>query len=101
MIFVQLFKSEGRLLNIYKTEKMFKKNTTTLFLLIFIAFGVNSQITVTNTLTPSELVQNILLGTGVTATNIKYNGSAAAAILTASTYTLLHTVWAMLASVEC
>jgi len=78
---VQLFKSEGRLLNIYKTEKMFKKNTTTLFLLIFISFGVNAQITVTNTLTPSELVQNILLGTGVTATNIKYNGSASSALL--------------------
>ncbi len=77
---MQLFKSEGRLLNVYKTEKMFKKNTTTLFLLIFIAFGVNSQITVTNTLTPAQLVQNILLGTGVTATNIKYNGSASAAL---------------------
>lgn len=34
-----------------------------------------SQITVQNTLSPSNLVQNVLLGTGVTATNITYNGS--------------------------
>lgn len=54
---------------------MLKKTTSLLFLLFFIAFEANSQIAVTNTLTPAQLVQNILLGTGVTATNIKYNGS--------------------------
>lgn len=35
-----------------------------------------SQITVTNTQTPASLVQNVLLGFGVTATNITVNGSA-------------------------
>lgn len=46
----------------------------TLFLLVTLstAFG---QITVTNTQSPSNYVQNILLGTGVTANNITYNGS--------------------------
>ncbi len=34
-----------------------------------------SQITVTNTMTPAQLVNNILIGSGVTATNIKVNGS--------------------------
>lgn len=37
------------------------------------AFG---QITVTNTQAPDALVQGVLLGNGVTATNITYNGSA-------------------------
>jgi gliding motility-associated-like protein len=46
----------------------------TLFLLsLHFSFG---QIAVTNTLTPAELVQNILLGSGITATNIMYNGVA-------------------------
>lgn len=35
-----------------------------------------SQISVTNTQTPADLVQNVLLGFGVTATNIVVNGSA-------------------------
>ena len=34
-----------------------------------------AQITVTNTQTPSSLVQNVLLGFGVTATNVTVNGS--------------------------
>lgn len=38
-----------------------------------LAFG---QIVVTNTDAPNALVQNVLLGNGVTATNITYNGSA-------------------------
>ena len=37
---------------------------------------VFGQITVTNTLAPNALVQGVLLGNGVTATNITYNGSA-------------------------
>ena len=72
---MQLFNSEGRFFYINKIKKMFKNITPALFLLIFTAFGVNSQITVTNTLTPAQLVQNILLGSGITASNIKYNGS--------------------------
>ncbi len=35
----------------------------------------HAQITVDNTQTPEQLVQNILLGFGVTASNIMYNGS--------------------------
>lgn len=38
-----------------------------------------AQITVNNTQTPEELVQNVLLGFGVTATNITYNGSPVSA----------------------
>lgn len=37
--------------------------------------GLNAQITVTNTQTPNSLVQNVLLGFGVTASNITVNGS--------------------------
>lgn len=37
------------------------------------------QITVTNTQPPNALVQNVLLGNGVTASNITYNGSPVAA----------------------
>jgi gliding motility-associated-like protein len=33
------------------------------------------QIAITNTQTPAQLVQNVLLGAGVTVTNITYNGS--------------------------
>lgn len=48
-------------------------------ILAFLSFSIYSfgQITVSNTQTPSQLVQNVLLGFGVTATNIKVNGSAA------------------------
>jgi hypothetical protein len=35
-----------------------------------------AQISVTNTQAPNNLVQNVLLGNGVTASNITYNGSA-------------------------
>ena len=72
---MQLFNSEDRFFYINKIKKMFKNITPALVLLIFTAFGVNSQITVTNTLTPAQLVQNILLGSGITSSNIKYNGS--------------------------
>lgn len=53
---------------------MLKKITTTILLLTIISFSAKAQITVTNTLTPAELVNTILLGNGVSATNIKYNG---------------------------
>jgi gliding motility-associated-like protein len=47
-----------------------------LSLIAFIWFTASfCQITVTNTQTPQQLVQNILLGAGVNASNIKYNGS--------------------------
>ena len=37
-------------------------------------------ITTDNTMTPSDLVTNVLLGTGVTASNIMFNGTAANAV---------------------
>jgi gliding motility-associated-like protein len=47
-----------------------------LSILSLITFG---QITVTNTQTPDQLVQNVLMGVGVTASNVTYNTSAASA----------------------
>ncbi len=44
-------------------------------LVLFTGTQVFSQITVANTQTPAELVQNVLLGFGVTATNITVNGT--------------------------
>lgn len=44
------------------------------FLSSFYSF---SQIQVTNTMTPTQLVNNILVGSGITATNITVNGSSA------------------------
>ncbi|MES2798669.1 MAG: choice-of-anchor L domain-containing protein [Bacteroidota bacterium] len=46
------------------------------FLLVIAA---NSQITVQNTLTAQQLIDNVLVGAGVSATNITVNGSAATA----------------------
>ncbi len=42
---------------------------------ILLGTSAFSQINVTNTQTPAELVQNVLLGFGVTATNITVNGT--------------------------
>lgn len=46
---------------------------------LFIAFvalpsGLRAQLVIDNTQTPQQLVQNVLLGTGVTATNITFTG---------------------------
>jgi gliding motility-associated-like protein len=45
--------------------------------IVSLLFGTSTfaQITVTNTQTPAELVQNVLLGFGVTASNITVNGT--------------------------
>lgn len=43
------------------------------------SFLTRAQISVTNTQTPGNLVQNVLLGSGVTASNITYNTSASSA----------------------
>ncbi|SHI32225.1 choice-of-anchor L domain-containing protein, partial [Flavobacterium terrae] len=45
-----------------------------LFLLFFVFFA-QAQLTVNNTQTPAQLVQNALVGNGVTPFNIKFNGS--------------------------
>jgi len=46
-----------------------------LLIAVFIGFSVRAQVT-TTALTPTQLVQNVLLGAGVTATNITYTGYA-------------------------
>ncbi len=48
-------------------------------LTLVISFSVSAQITVSSAMTPAQFVQNVLLGPGITAMNITYNGSAAAA----------------------
>lgn len=53
------------------------KKITTLFVLSMISIGAYGQIGVANTMTPNQLVQNVLLGFGVIATNITVNGSVA------------------------
>jgi len=47
----------------------------TLLFSLFLATILKSQLTTTQTLTPQQLVQNVLLGGGVTASNITYSGS--------------------------
>lgn len=42
---------------------------------VLISVSMVAQITVTNTQTPDQLVQNVLMGFGVTATNVTVNGS--------------------------
>lgn len=46
--------------------------------LIFIAPCAKAQLTTSTALTPAQLVQTVLLGTGVTASNITYNGDPSA-----------------------
>lgn len=53
------------------------KYLSTLAIISLISTGTYSQIGVTNTMTPNQLVQNVLLGFGVTASNIMVNGSIA------------------------
>ncbi|HEU0137227.1 MAG TPA: choice-of-anchor L domain-containing protein, partial [Flavobacterium sp.] len=53
----------------------------TLLVLLICGFSINGQITINNTQTPAQLVQNVLIGAGVTPTNIKFNTSAASANL--------------------
>lgn len=46
-----------------------------LFALLFAQLAVKAQLVTSNTLTPTQLVQQVLLGSGVTASNITFNGS--------------------------
>lgn len=48
---------------------------TTIGLALFYSFAVNAQATITyqNTMNPNDLVQNVLLGFGVTASNVTFN----------------------------
>ena len=50
-----------------------KKNLLALFALLF-PYSIYAQLTTSTSMTPTQLVQNVLLGSGVTASNITYNG---------------------------
>lgn len=55
---------------------MLKKQLFFIISTLFFGYNTQSQITITSTQTPADLIQNVLLGSGVVATNITYNGSA-------------------------
>lgn len=44
------------------------------FVLFFVGFGLKAQLVTTNTMTPAQLVNQVLLGSGITASNITYTG---------------------------
>ncbi len=48
----------------------------TMILVTFISFSTYSQLNVSTTLNAQQLVQNVLVGTGVTVTNITYSGAS-------------------------
>jgi gliding motility-associated-like protein len=54
----------------------FMKKFVFFLLAVFISTGIYAQLTVSNTMTPQQLVQNVLVGTGVTVNNITYTGVA-------------------------
>jgi len=51
------------------------KKLYTILILLIVTITVNAQLTTTNTMTPTQLVNNILLGSGVTASNIVFTGN--------------------------
>lgn len=54
---------------------------TTLILLLFLSSFVHAQLIVDNSQTPIQLVEDVLIGEGVTPINIKFNGSTANAAM--------------------
>lgn len=48
-----------------------------LLILMGVTLNLSAQITTQNTLTPAQLIQDVLAGPGVVITNVKYNNSAA------------------------
>lgn len=58
---------------------MLKKNLSTWCILAFVSFSVqlSGQISMDMTLTPEQLVQDVLLGNGVSVSNITFNGQPA------------------------
>ena len=58
---------------------MLKSLKSLLSLSAFVAFTGFSQITVTNDMTPEEYVQDVLVGSGVTVSNVTFNGTVPAA----------------------
>ncbi|HEX2617702.1 MAG TPA: choice-of-anchor L domain-containing protein, partial [Flavobacteriales bacterium] len=51
--------------------------TSTLFSALVLPVLASAQIVIDNTISPVDLVQNILLGQGVTVSNIRFNGAVA------------------------
>ncbi len=51
-----------------------KKSTTTLICALLATAGLQAQIVIDQTLTPEQLVQDVLLGSGVQVSNITFNG---------------------------
>lgn len=71
-----------------KNLKRFLHFFTALFFITFFCDSLQAQLNVTS-ITPTAAVQNVLIGTGVTATNIQYHGaSVAMGRFTASSLTL-------------
>ena len=54
------------------------KNIFKTGLILCTALSAKAQLTVNSTMTPTQLVQNVLLGSGVTASNITFSGPNAA-----------------------
>ncbi len=53
------------------------RSISLLFIVFFVsAFNSESQITVSNSLTPTQLVQDVLLGSGVSVFNVQFSGSS-------------------------
>ena len=46
-----------------------------LLLCLILGFGAQAQLVVTTNQTPNQLVQDVLLGAGITVSNVKFNGS--------------------------
>ena len=46
-----------------------------IILLCFLGLGSRSQLVIDNTMTPAQLVQNVLLGSGITVTNVTFTGA--------------------------
>lgn len=57
---------------------MLKPMKSLLILLLFVNFSIKAQLTTSNALSPTQLVQTVLLGGGLTATNVTYNGDPTA-----------------------
>lgn len=75
--------------HVIPTGRMRQQYALTLLMLLLGITRMPAQLVVTNTMTPQQLVENVLLGGGVTAFNVTYNGvpSPATAQQTAGSFT--------------
>ncbi len=66
---------------LYTMIKKLQKTMKALIVLVFLSYStttIKAQLSVSNTLTPAQLIQQVLLGTGVTVSNIVYTGDTGA-----------------------